>query len=226
LHLLNQVIVDREAAAIDRHPLIQGMRDVAQINARLQDLARTNPQGAAHILSDLREARRGSEALAHQAMLMNAQFEQRQAAERQLAAQQEAESFKTFAAEHDAKYNAWEQTLPEPTRKMALEQLPDTLRSAGLSVEQVRRAIHTSTEYRHSGALQLMTKAALYDAMQRAPAKAAPKTLPPVQRPGVSQPRSVRGAESLSTLNSRLNASGNLDDAVKLLQAKRSARGR
>jgi hypothetical protein len=55
------------------------------------------------------------------------------------------------------------------------------------------------------------------------PAKAIPKSVPPVQRPGASAPRSSRADNDVRSLNSRLQQSGSVKDAVQLLMARRAA---
>lgn len=62
-----------------------------------------------------------------------------------------------------------------------------------------------------------------YRDLKSAPPKAAPKTLPPVQRPGAKQPSGAAQAQSIQALNQKLNATGSLDDAFALLMAQRKA---
>lgn len=58
--------------------------------------------------------------------------------------------------------------------------------------------------------------------IQKAPIRAVPKTLPPVQKPGVAQQRGAAAAQSIQSLNQRLNESGSIDDALALLRAQRT----
>ena len=61
------------------------------------------------------------------------------------------------------------------------------------------------------------------DAQQKAKAATA-KPVPPVQRPGVSQPRGAAHDVQVQNLTKRLETSGSLKDAAALLRARRSAR--
>jgi hypothetical protein len=59
----------------------------------------------------------------------------------------------------------------------------------------------------------------------QAKAKAATlKQVPPVQRPGVSQPRGAAQDAQVQNLTKRLETSGSLKDAAALLRARRAAR--
>jgi hypothetical protein len=206
---LDQAVALAEIALLQQFPELANVRTADQLNGAFQAIATQNPQRAQQIQGRLMEAGR----------LVQAQRAEHARAQ-QLAAQREAESFKSYAAEQgrtfDQKYG--------PATDDDVKAVRSYVQELGLSDSDLA-ALQTDRTARDHRFQKVLLDAAKYHALQRAPARAAPKTLPPVQRPGVSQPRSVRGAESLSTLNSRLNASGNLDDAVKLLQAKRSARG-
>ncbi len=57
-------------------------------------------------------------------------------------------------------------------------------------------------------------------------AKPTPKPVPPVQRPGVSQPRGAAAAADVQNLNKRLDRTGNAKDAARLLSARRAAAAR
>jgi hypothetical protein len=61
------------------------------------------------------------------------------------------------------------------------------------------------------------------DAQSKAKAASAAK-VPPVQRPGVSQPRGAAHDAQVQNLTKRLETSGSLKDAAALLRARRAAR--
>jgi hypothetical protein len=61
------------------------------------------------------------------------------------------------------------------------------------------------------------------DAQQKAKV-AATRQVPPVQRPGVSQPRGAARDAQIQNLTKRLETSGSLKDAAALLRARRAAR--
>jgi hypothetical protein len=72
--------------------------------------------------------------------------------------------------------------------------------------------------------LQLLVHDALLwrDAQEKAKAAAA-KSVPPVQRPGVAQPRGAAQDAQIQNLTKRLETSGSLKDAAALLRARRAA---
>jgi hypothetical protein len=206
---LDQVVALAEVALLQQFPELANVRTADQFNGALQAIATQNPQRAQQIQSRLMEAGR----------LVQAQRAEHARAQ-QLAAQRDAAELASLRAEQgklfESKYGSVNETDGRAARTY--------LQSLGVSDQEMAELYNNRLAVDHRFQ-KVLADAARYHALQSAPAKAVQKALPPVQRPGVSQPRSVRGAESLSTLNSRLNASGNLDDAVKLLQAKRSARG-
>jgi phage terminase large subunit len=70
----------------------------------------------------------------------------------------------------------------------------------------------------------ILRDAARYrDAQKAVPAKAS-KPVPPVQRPGTSQPKGSVDEAKIKNLESKLEKSGDMKDAVALMLAKRAAR--
>jgi len=73
----------------------------------------------------------------------------------------------------------------------------------------------------------LLFEAITAKGMQQAKAtladKVAPKSLPPVQRPGTSRPAGGDNSERIQALESKLNNSGSEEDAFRLLLARRNA---
>jgi hypothetical protein len=73
--------------------------------------------------------------------------------------------------------------------------------------------------------VQLLVRDAILWREAKAKAKAAvAKPLPPVQRPGTSQPKGAAQEAVIQNLTKKLDASGSLKDAAALLQARRAAR--
>jgi Phage terminase large subunit len=66
--------------------------------------------------------------------------------------------------------------------------------------------------------------AAKYRLMMKAKDAAVSKSLPPVQRPGMSIARSERDHADLRTLSAKLSTSGDIKDAVALYQARKSGK--
>ncbi len=69
----------------------------------------------------------------------------------------------------------------------------------------------------------IVRKAVAWDEAQQRAKVVSKKPVPPVQRPGVSQPRGAALEADIQALKSRLEKSGNLKDAAALLSARRKA---
>jgi hypothetical protein len=70
----------------------------------------------------------------------------------------------------------------------------------------------------------LIRDATLWREAQAKARAAASKPVPPVQRPGVSQPRGAAQEAQVQALTTRLDKTGSLKDAAALLRARRAAR--
>jgi hypothetical protein len=93
----------------------------------------------------------------------------------------------------------------------------------GISKQELS-ALWQSQPLMRSSAMQLMmVDAARYRLAQKDIANARHNPLPPVQRPGVSQPIN-RGAEAVSAALKTFNASPTPQSAAALLQARRNSR--
>ncbi len=75
----------------------------------------------------------------------------------------------------------------------------------------------------HSGFQKLVYNYLKFSDLKAAPAKAVPKDLPPVVRPGTSKPSGGAVSERVQALDSKLTNSGSLKDAQALLLAKRNS---
>ena len=69
----------------------------------------------------------------------------------------------------------------------------------------------------------LVLDATRYRQAQQKARDAVAKPIPPVQRPGVAQPRGAALDAALQALNKQLETSGNLKDAAALIAARRKA---
>ena len=73
--------------------------------------------------------------------------------------------------------------------------------------------------------VQLLVRDAILWREAKAKAKATvAKPLPPVQRPGVSQPKGAAQEAVIQNPTEKLDASGSLKDAAALLKARRASR--
>jgi hypothetical protein len=74
----------------------------------------------------------------------------------------------------------------------------------------------------HRLQLLILDAVKFHDA-QKAAKEAAAKPVPPVQRPGVAQPRNAAADQHIQNLKQKLDQSGSLKDAAALVAARRKA---
>lgn len=91
----------------------------------------------------------------------------------------------------------------------------------GVSRQELFQALQTNPALRSAAFQSMMLDAAKYRMAQREVVNKVDRSVPPVQRPGVSQPRSDDGVTS--ALN-RFRAEPSVENAAKLLQARRANR--
>ena len=76
----------------------------------------------------------------------------------------------------------------------------------------------------HDHRLQLLIRDGVrFRDAQKAAKEASTKPVPPVQRPGVAQPRGAAQDAVVQNLTKRLDQTGNLKDAARLLAERRKA---
>ncbi len=109
-------------------------------------------------------------------------------------------------------------------RERAIAMLTDDL---GLKNDLLGRWMTDDTGHEilsNAGIQKLIADGLKYRDMLKAPKAIAKVPVPPVQRPGTSRPQGQAASERIETLDNKLNNSGELDDAVALLQASRRVR--
>ncbi len=134
------------------------------------------------------------------------------------------QNFEAQRAEYSAKSD---EVLGPMTRAEKAEMMDELVNYAGkhgLTRDQFAREAATNLAIHHPFFTALAADAIRYQRLMQAPKAVSTKTLPPVQRPGVSRGGAARG-EDLSSLSQRLNQSGDYRDAAALLIAQRKARG-
>jgi hypothetical protein len=99
------------------------------------------------------------------------------------------------------------------------------LHELGFSEPELREMHHGLRELSvHDHRLQLLVRDAVrYREAQKAARQASSKPLPPVQRPGVAQPRGAAHDAVVQNLTRRLDQTGNLKDAARLIAERRKA---
>jgi hypothetical protein len=100
-----------------------------------------------------------------------------------------------------------------------------TLREIGFSDAELGKLWKGEAEISlHDHRLQLLVRDALrFRSAQAAAKNAARLAVPPVQRPGTAQPRGAAAAAAVQNLSERLNKTGSLKDAARLLSERRKA---
>jgi hypothetical protein len=176
------------------------------LNGALNAIAQQNPARHQAIVQGLQQTGH----LARAAMA-------EQQAQRQAAAQRDQAAFANYAAEQgkafDQKYGKVSSSDVEATKNY--------LSSLGLSDSDMA-ALQTDRTARDHRFQRVLLDAARYHALQQAPAKAIQKPVPPVQKPGTRQIGSPMAINNLQSLNRALDQSGRVEDAVKLMQARRA----
>lgn len=131
--------------------------------------------------------------------------------------QNESKAFsETLSSDDKAKLKGW------------LDEAPGFLEAKGFSKEELvslasgkeRLAIHDRRVQ------SLILDGLKYRDLQKAPAKALPKAVPAVQKPGVAPAKGAVAAENVQALRTKLSGSGSVEDALALYQAKKSRASR
>jgi hypothetical protein len=193
-------------ALASKYPELVGVRDNADLQARMQAISHSNPGRAQfisqNIASDLQQT---------------ANVLQASAQAKQEAAQREQQAFESYRQEqgriYDQKYGAASEADGRAFQQYAADM--------GLSQSEMQALLSNPLANDHRFQ-KMMLDAAKYNALKSAPARAIQKPVPPVQRPGVSAPIGMRQAASdITSARNRLNSSGSIDDAIAMLNAQR-----
>jgi hypothetical protein len=191
---------------------LRGLRP-DQISTALSVMAKTNPQRAQAALSQLGQAK----AMYDQAQALQAQQAQAQAA-------QQAQQLQAWVAAEDAKFEKEVLSKENPaTVQKIKEALPQILQDYGLSREEVVHAFQTNPALKSAAFQSVLLDAAKHRLAQREIATKLDRSAPPVQRPGVSQPR---GDDNVAAAIKAFNADPSPKAAAALVMAKRQANSR
>jgi hypothetical protein len=116
--------------------------------------------------------------------------------------------------------------IADPAQRSKLEHAAlGMLRELGFSDQELTALYQGRADLSlHDHRLQLLIRdgVRLRDA-QKAAKEASLKPVPPVQRPGVAQPRGAAQDAVVQSLSKRLEQTGNLKDAARLLAERRKA---
>lgn len=135
-------------------------------------------------------------------------------------------AFNNFATSEDARFEKeYFSKLPAARQAEVQKEIVASLQERGITPANFMSLYHSQPILRSAVMQEMMADAAQWRLAQRAKPTAAPKTVPPVQRPGVSGQRLTGRAADVSSIAAKFNTTGSVDDAVAFLQARRSARG-
>jgi len=139
--------------------------------------------------------------------------------------QEQQSKWSSYATKQDAAFieRAPEMADPEKATKIAKASY-DMLKDVGYQESELANLWNGNETFRDYRMQLILRDAARYrDAQKSAPAKQS-KPVPPVQRPGTSQPKASTDDARIKALESKLEKSGDMKDAVALMLAKRNAR--
>jgi hypothetical protein len=193
-------------ALASKYPELVGVRDNADLQARMQAISHSNPQRAAFIEQTLAGD-----------LQQTANVLQASAQAKAEASQREAQAFQSYRTEQgrifDQKYGAVSEADGRAFQQYAADM--------GLSQSEMQALLSNPLANDHRFQ-KMMLDAAKYNALKSAPARAIQKPVPPVQRPGVGRGfAAVREDSDVRSLTQKLNSSGSIDDAMALLRAQR-----
>jgi len=191
-------------AFFNQFPELAGLTE-AQIPAALQYLSQTAPEKFLRIRN------------------MLAQLEQlgtAQHREKQVEAIQARESFKAYAKTEDARFDALVAGQSKQSLREAAAEIVAAAGEYGIDRAQLMHLFESEPIMRNAAFQKMMHDAARYRLAQKAVSKAAPKTVPHVQKPGVSRPAEPRGSGDVRTLAAKFASNPSVKNAAALYAAK------
>jgi hypothetical protein len=193
-----------QAAFMSIVPELQGLPP-DQIEQGLQILAQVEPQRYQAAMETLQRV---------------GALQQARAQQEQQRAYAEHQQVETWAKAEDTRLKTMGINI---TNEVANE-VADYAKSLGIERAALGKAMVDHPILRSAEVQAMMVAAAKFHALQKAPAKAIPKPVPTVQRPGVVRSAGERDASEITALRQRAAATGSPEDAFKLYKA-RKARG-
>jgi hypothetical protein len=153
----------------------------------------------------------------------SAQAQQVQLQQQQQRAAAEQQQLKAWAAEQDAIFQREVAVKESPARMQEITQnVVELAQEYGVSKEELAHVWQTQPVLRSAAFQRMLVDAAKYRMAQKQIAnKAAPPPVPPVQRPGVSAPRS--GDDGVAKALKAFSNDPSPKAAANLLMAKRAA---
>ena len=148
------------------------------------------------------------------------QIVQAQQAAQQHQAEVARQNFDAYAKAEDAKFRSMVNMPPAKMAEVGTEMVAYAS-ELGIERGQLVHLLQTEPIMRHAAFQKMIYDAVQYRMLKAAPAKAAPKPVPTVVKPGVVHSKEGRTNESTGVLRDKLSSSGSVEDAFKLYQSKR-----
>ena len=134
--------------------------------------------------------------------------------------QQRQQWWQNYVKEQDTRFIESAPEFKDAAKAPKIQsQVRSYLKEQGLSEQEVKALWDGNPLFRDARTQKIIYDAARYRAAQDAVAKAVPKNLPPVQRPGTAQTKSERAQADTQALRQRLKQTGSVKDAGALIAA-------
>jgi hypothetical protein len=195
------------AAALLSAPELDGIPN-DQIGIAIQMLARTNPARAQEIQGQLTRTQ----------ALWNAS-QQAQAQEQAIAQQRNA----AWSKSQDDQYDKMTNDPPELKTKLGKEAV-SMLKEYGATDDEIAAAWHSAGPFRSAIGQRVLRDAAAYRLAQREATHKIDRSVPPVQKPGVSRPHGSSDDGGIAAAQAAFNRAPSPKTAADLLIAKRNVR--
>ena len=161
---------------------------------------------------------------AHQQKLVAVDAELKKAdGDKQKAMQTELDTYKN---EQDKLFHEFAPELSDPKKKAEITEraVKSLIDDTGFTMDELNKFASDPVAAKllyHSGFQKLLYNNLKLSDLKAAPAKAVPKVVPSVQRPGTAVPKGAQDSQRIQALDRKLESSGSADDAYALFQARR-----
>ena len=226
----NEAAESRKAAEAERKQAEEVRKSYeAKLPALMESLQRQSEFADIKTMDDVRKLQtedpfRFQQWQVYQMDAQAVEGERRQAEQRQQ--HEKANARQAYAQEQDLKLQELLPDMKNPDKASAIraKAVEMLVNDYGFSQSELSQTIETDDGHKllNDARWQKMVADAMaYQELRKAPQKAAPKTLPPVQRPGVSKPHGNSASERVQALENQLTNTGDIKFAQRLLAERR-----
>jgi hypothetical protein len=196
------------AALLSQHPELASL-SAQELPHAINAIRSVNPQKATEIEAQLNRAK----------SLYDASVQAQQAQQ-----QIQAQRLQEWAAQQDAVFEREVASKETPERMQKItENVVELAQEYGVSREELFSAWQSQPILRSAAFQRMMVDAAKYRMAQKEVVNKIDRSAPPVQRPGVSQPRDPNG-DAIQGALSKFRSDPSPQNAAKLLLARRNSR--